>query len=391
MINQLFWTALGGAVLFSILGIFIIWASIKHKSTSIKVGLFLMTLLGPATLGVCWNLQVLFMENDGVLWGRLMSGDASTTWAIGSLGLIVGSGLSLGALSLFNRFTGVFFSAAAFALVWIVLYLHPTPHYVPMPPWADKLVWFAILAGGAGGCVYLHLKLQPYLTFLQYPATFAAGLVSLLSLANGVAYFQVDRPIDLASLDPSARIKDMGCLSCHSMGEVGYPIPGGGLESVASRSEDAVLAFLLSPDAEKAKQYGIRENPTGQMAGVRLSEEEASLLTEALAQLFEVKPPSKLGPGWDHIEMILTEKTCLACHTLQGEGAPDGGIGGPLEAASEYELDVLVQWLMEPTAENAVRFKLREIATGAMTTFALPEDQATEMARWLKSLENGEP
>jgi cytochrome c5 len=280
------------------------------------------------------------------------------------------------------------FSAVAFALVWIVTYLHPTPHYVPLPPWTDKLVWFAILVGGATTCVFLHLKLQPYLSFLQFPVTLAAGMVSFLSLATVVAYYLIDHPVPLAKLEPAERIKNMGCLSCHSMGGVGYPIPGDGLESVASRSEYVVLAFLMNPDAEHAKQYGIREIPTGEMASIHLTQEEAKLLTEALTQLFEVKPPSKLGPGWDHIEPILTEKTCLACHTLHGEGAPDGGIGGPLEESTKHELNVLVQWLNEPTAENAVKLNIREVATGAMTTFALNEEEANEVAKWLKSLEN---
>ena len=172
------------------------------------------------------------------------------------------------------------------------------------------------------------------------------------------------------------------------MGEVGYPEPGGGLESVASRKEDSVRAFLADPSAENAQKLGIRENPTGEMAGVRLTSEQVDAITEALKSLFDIQPPSTLGPGWDHIEPILTEKTCMACHTLKGEGAPQGGIGGPIEAAAKRNREILIEWLQDPSFDKATSLKIRETPLGAMMSFPLPEEQAKQVADWILSLES---
>ncbi|MBN2328935.1 MAG: c-type cytochrome [Candidatus Omnitrophica bacterium] len=386
MMNELLWIALFGAILFTCSGLLTIWAHFKKKDLLRNMGLYAVTLLGPITLGVCWKAQMQLMEADGVIWARLMSGDASIVWAIGSVGLIAGAGLALGALSLLERAKGIYVGALAFALLWVVIFLHPTPHYVPMPAWLDKLIWFALLVGGAAFCLTIYMKYRSYLKLFQLPVIIAAGLFPILALAYPAALVQVSRPLDLSQLPPDQQIKQMGCLSCHSMKGEGYPIPGEGLESVASRKEDVVRAFLADPSAENALKFGIRTNPTGDMAGVRLRDSEVDILTEALKSLFEVQPPSKLGPGWDHVEAILVEKTCLACHTYAGEGAPQGGIGGPLENASAFQEETLVEWLKKPSAENAVALKIRETPMGAMEIFALPEEQAKEAAAWLKSL-----
>ncbi|MBZ0254599.1 cytochrome c, partial [bacterium] len=159
---------------------------------------------------------------------------------------------------------------------------------------------------------------------------------------------------------------------------------------VASRTEDVVLAFMSNPNAANAKELGIRENPTGQLAGVVLSAKEVALITEAMTTLFEIKPPAGLGSEFERVEVLLTEKTCMACHTLAGEGAPDGGIGGPLESAADMDLEILTAWLIEPTFENATKFKLRDFVTGAMASFALPEEDAKLMAQWIKTLKPSE-
>lgn len=350
-------------------------------------GLFILALLGPIVLWLCWWNQLLFREQDAVFWGRLMAGDVAGVFRIGSVGLIVGSGLALGALSLVQRISILLYpSALIFASVWFIIYLHPTPHYVPIPEWLDKLVWFGCVIGGAAAALAVYHRLQDRFGGMDKPGAVAAALVSTLSLASLLAQDQALRPIDLAPLSAEARIKDMGCLSCHSIGNVGYPIPGGGLESVASRTEDVVLAFMKNPDAETAKELGIRTEPTGEMAGVRLTDEEARLLTEAMKELFEILPPSALGPGWENVERILEQNTCLACHSVYQDGAPGGGIGGPIEKAAILDKDVLTRWLIEPTLEMARELGISENPMGAMTAFALPEEEALEVAEWILTL-----
>lgn len=386
MQNGMMWIALLTAILFSLSGVLTLWAQITKKEALRNFGLYAITLLGPITLGICWKAQMQLMAADAVFWGRLMAGDASKVWAIGSLGLIAGTGLALGALAVQDKAKGIAVSAAAFALVWIVLYLHPTPHYVPMPSWVDKLIWFALTVGGAVFCGIVYVKFQPLLKVFQIPVSMVAGLIPWVALAYPLSLYQVSTPVDLAALEPADQIAAVGCLSCHSMNGAGYPHPGGGLESVASRKEDVIRAFLAEPSVDNAKRFGIRENPTGEMAGVHLSDTEVDTLTEALKALFPLQPPSKLGPGWDRVETVLTEKTCLACHSLKGEGAPQGGIGGPLENAAKLPLETLVDWLKEPTAEKATVLKISESPTGAMTSFAIPDDQAQEVASWLQTL-----
>ncbi len=386
MQNELIWIALCGAILFCFSGIVTLWAQASRKVTISKISLLSLTFLGPLTLGFCWKAQLEMMAEETILWARLMAGDASTIWAIGSLGLIAGTGLALGALSLQDKAKGILFGAIAFSLIWIVVYLHPTPHYVPLTPWQDKLIWLGLIVGGAIISLIIYLKFQSYLTIFQVPMVLIAGVVPLLSLGYPYAIFQVNQSIPLSQYSPEEQIKQLGCLSCHTMNGMGFSDPGEGLESVASRKEDALRAFLAEPTAENAKRFGIRENPTGEMAGVHLNESEVNSITEALKTLFKVQPPSKLGPGWDQVEAILTEKTCLACHSFHGEGAIDGGIGGALENAAKLDTDTLVEWLKDPSAENAVKLKIRETPIGAMVSFSLSDDQAKEVARWIQSI-----
>ncbi len=349
-------------------------------------GLWLMTITGPIGMAVCWQMQLMFRAEDAIFWSRLMAGDLKQLLSYGSLGVIAGSGLALGGLSLNKRSFPVFSGAVFFASLWYIIYLHPTPHYVPMEPWQDKLVWFVLVVGGSIVSVFTFLRLKDYLQFVQFPLSGLAGLVSILSVLLITGYDMAQRPLPLENLGAEARIKDMGCLSCHTMDGIGFPEPGGGLESVASRTQDVVLAFMKQPDAATAKELGIRDNPTGEMAGVTLTNEEAVLLTEAMAELFEVQAPSDLGAGFERVEVLLEEKTCMACHTLNGEGAPDGGIGGPLEKAAPMELDTLTNWLIEPTLEKAIEYEISDFPTGAMASFALEPEDAKLMAEWIRTL-----
>lgn len=389
MPNGLLWIALSGTILFSLMGLLTLWAHAAKKESLRNADLCAITLLGPISLGICWIVQMQLMKDHTVFWGRLMSGDASKVWAIGSLGLIAGTGFALGALSLqkSSKAAGVFLGSFAMMLSWIVLYLHPTPHYVPMPAWQDKLVWFALLVGGSAVCLIIYIKFHAQLKFLKAPATYIAGIFPLVALGYPLAIGQALTPLDLGQMQPTEQIHTMGCLSCHTMNGVGFSKPGEGLESVASRSEEDVRAFLAAPNSENAKKFGIRANPTGAMAGVHLNESEVNALTDALKTLFALKPPSQMESGSEQVKAILTEKTCLACHTLKGEGAPQGGIGGPLEEGAKLSEETLVEWLKKPSAVNATALKIRETPMGAMESFSLSEEQAKLLAAWLKSLE----
>ncbi|MBI1387928.1 MAG: c-type cytochrome [bacterium] len=359
---------------------------LRNRDGWTRAGLWIMTIAGPVSLAVCWKAQVLFRAEDAIFWSRLMAGDTSIYFAIGSVGIIAGSGLALGALSLGQRPLPLFSGAVFFAAMWYIIYLHPTPHYVPLEPWQDKLVWFILVVGGAGASLATFLLFKPFLNRLETPVTLIAASVSFLSIVTLAGFEMARRPLELAEFDAAARIRESGCLACHSMNGEGFPEPGGGLESVASRTEDVVIAFLTKPDGETAKELDIRQEPTGEMGGVHLNEAEVAQFTEALKTLFEVKPPSKLGPGWERVEEIFVEKTCLACHTYKGEGAPGGGLGGPFEKASERDRDILVKWLMAPTFENAIALKISESPMGAMTAFPLPKEDAELVADWLKSI-----
>ncbi len=379
-----------GILLFFHSGLIMLFGILRKKPGWSRFGAAGMAIIGPITLAVCWNGLLLFREENTVFWSRLMAGNESVIFALGALGIIAGSGLAMGALSLGDKMIHFGLAALSVSLSWIVLYLHPTPHYVPMPPWADKAVWFLILVGGsvAGFYVYTKLRSLTLLTYLKTPLYLAAGIPAVLSLSTLSAHYQASQPIDLQPLSAQERITSLGCLACHSMEGVGYSDPGGGLESVASRNVDTLRAFLLQPDAETAVELGIRDDPTGEMAGVQLTEEQVDLLVEALQSLFEVKPPSSLGPGSEQVEAIFVEKTCLACHTVSGEGAPQGGIGGPLEASAKHSREVLIEWLQNPSAETATRLNIREQPMGAMQSFSLTQEQSEIVADWLLTLQS---
>ncbi|MEW6237795.1 MAG: c-type cytochrome [Candidatus Omnitrophota bacterium] len=377
-----------GVVLFALSGALALVGGIRKKAVLSQVGLLLISIIGPATLILCWRTQVLFRAEDGVFWARLMAGDASLPWSIGSMALITASGLAVGALALGERSATIYAGAFFLASSWTIAYLHPTPHYVPMPPWADKLVWFALLVGGAVVSIIVYKTWREKLKIFHGPLLIAASVFSFASVSLLAAHDRADDPIDLSQMGNTERIAAMGCLSCHRMGEEGPLEPGGALDSVASRREDAVLAFLLAPTAEEAVKLGIRQKPTGDMAGVKLTPDQAGKLMEALKALFKIQPPSMLGPGHEAVEAILADEkhTCLACHSVKGLGAAQG-IGGPLENAAKRSEEVLIQWLMQPTAENAAKLKIREQPMGAMASFALTEEETKIVAAWLITLQ----
>jgi len=358
---------------------------LKKKSWQ-ETGLRLLPIIGPITLAVCWFALNQYRVEETLFWSRLMAGDAARWFSLGSLGLIAGSGLALGTLALGERKGDVLGGAFFVACLWIFLYLHPTPHYVPMPEWADKTIWFGLLVGGAITSVVVYHAIRPFLRWVTPPLLCGVTLLALLSLLSLAAHLQAGKPLILSRLEAKSRIQAAGCLACHTQGGEGRSLPGGGLESVASRAEDVVKAFLQKPDAESARKFGIRDQPTGEMAGLHLTEEQVASLVDAMKILFTIKPPTLLGPGFEKVEAVLTEKTCLACHTLKDLGAPGGGIGGPLEQTAKFSEDILKEWLLDPSAEKAKKLGIREQPMGAMASFRLTEENATLTAKWLKSL-----
>ncbi|MFW6169759.1 MAG: c-type cytochrome [Planctomycetota bacterium] len=386
MRDPLFWINQLGVIVFVFSGLVAVFARLKKRDTLHQVGLAVMAVIGPCTLFLCYQVQETFRAEDAVFWSRLMAGDVSRIWAIGSLGIIVGSGLAVGALALTRNAIALFAGAVFFACSWYVLYLHPTPHYVPLPPWLDKLIWFATIVGGAAACIVVFYKLKDILKRFLTPLTLLAGLFGLLSAPMLYSQWAAQTSVDLSKLEPKERIVMLGCLSCHVMDGVGHEEPGGAIEAVAARNESTVRAFLAQPDKETAERLGIRRPASGEMAGVKLTPEQVELLTDALMSLFDVKPPSDLGPGAESVEAIISENRCLDCHAVRGEGQPGGGIGGDLSAAAARSEDVLVQWLIEPTRENAEKLGIRDEPMGAMVDFALEEDDARAVARWLKTL-----
>jgi mono/diheme cytochrome c family protein len=386
MDSMLLWLNQLGIVLFILSGLAAAFGCMQRKDKLHEAGLFMMAVLGPCAFLICWEAQELFRQSDAVFWGRLMAGDVSKIWAVGSVGIIVGSGLALGALSLRSNKLAMYIGAFFFACSWYVFYQHPTPHYVPMPAWVDKLIWFINTVGGAALCIFVFIQLQsklkPFLSLL----TFLACVAGLASSTLLVSQLTAQGDLDISAMTARERIESMGCLSCHTMGGVGYPIPGDALESVAARSETTLKAFLAKPDKETAEKLGIRKPATGEMAGVALSSTQIDLLTEALIELFDVQPPSDLGPGTEAILPILTENSCLDCHGLGDKGAPGGGLGGPLEHAARYSHETLVKWLQAPSADNAKALEIRTEPMGAMEAFPLNEEESHIMADWIRSL-----
>ncbi len=375
-----------GLVLFAFGGLIILVGGFARKPLWKEIGALIAAIMGPLTLACCWFVLLDIRQNETVYWARLMAGDAADFFATGSLGLIVGSGLAVGVLSLENRLASLRVGAIFLALSWIFLFLHPTPHYVPIPGWLDKLVWFMVLVGGAGICVVVFRKLKDRLRSFSMPLFILAGIFPLLSLVTFSAHKQAQVFLDLGSMPMEQRLSMIGCLACHSMNGEGQSNPGGGLEAVTSRTEDDLRGFLLEPTDQNAKQFNIRENPTGDMAGVHLTPGQVNALLEALSKVYGFRQPVSKDVSMEGVESILAAKTCLACHSVGDRGAAGGGVGGTLEDAAKLGQETLRAWLLNPSADNAKQLGIRENPVGAMGNFALTEEEADVIVPWVLSL-----
>lgn len=376
-------------LLFVFTGFFMIITTTVNQPKWQRICLVSIPALAIMLLISYWYAQTGYRTEDTVFWGRMMSGDGAQLLSIACLGILCSSVSALLAMSLGNKLLDVLTGSVCIMAVWLIIYWHPTPHYVPLTETQDNAAWFILLSGLAVTCILIYSRLQKHLERFRPAAAVVAGITAMMPLTLLFAHVRTLTPIDLHPLSATERIQVMGCLSCHTMDGHGQEHPGGAIESVASRSEDAVLAFMLEPTAEKAKEFKIRQNPTGEMAGVMLTETDAQLLTEAMKELFAVKPPTMLGPGNEHIEAILIKNNCLACHTVKGEGAPDGGLGKALEQSAHRPVEVIVDWMMNPSAENAVKLHIRTEAEaiGAMDGLALNREDAEAFAHWVKTLQ----
>ena len=200
------WLAEIGSIVFAIAGVCAAFGIISKKTKIKEWGALVAAIIGPVTLFLCWLGLSGARETDTVFWSRLMAGDAAELFAVGALGLIAGSGLAVGALSLGNRFSALCVGAFFLALSWIVLLLHPTPHYVPIPSWLDKMVWFCSLVGGAAVCIVVYLKFRDLLSRFA-PLLSIVGALALLSLLTIAAHNQARQPLDLGALEPEQRLR----------------------------------------------------------------------------------------------------------------------------------------------------------------------------------------
>ena len=389
-LTAMLWADRTALVLLTLAGLIALVASLRKNVQWTQTGAISIAVLGPLTLGVCWGALDLFSERETLFWARLMAGEASLIFALGTLPLILASGAALACLSQIcaaeGKKLGLYISSAALALSWIVLYLHPTPHYVPMPPWLDKTIWFGLLVGGGALCAAIGTF---RITLPFEPKFILGGLAGLLALAPMPMILQAHAiagsPMELAARDAQGRIQAAGCLVCHTAKGVGYPEPGGALESVGARTLKDAVAFLSAPTADTARELGIRETPTGAMGAIHLTSDEAQLLADALFEHLDVEP---VPPPIDSeaVKQVFTAKFCLACHSLQGQGAPGGGVGGPLEPASKHGGDVLRAWMKEPNSDNAKKLGIRETPTGGMAAIKLTDEEVELIVSYLLTL-----
>ncbi|MDX9754162.1 MAG: c-type cytochrome [bacterium] len=375
-----------GLLVFFLAGLLAVTGRLMYKEAWHRTGLLMMAIVGPITLFVCYEAQEMARVTDAVFWGRLMAGDVSKLWGLASLGLIAGSGLAVGALALNRNALSLYVAALFFASAWLVLLQHPTPHYVPIPNWLDKLIWLGVIVGGAGVSVLVFQKFREQCKGFLTGVTVLAGGMAILSAVGFYAKSTAQTTLSLETLESKTQITALGCLSCHTMDGKGYEQPGGALESVSARTETALREFLLDPSKESAEKLGIRNPATGEMAGIKLTPEQVDHLVQTMVSVFEVQPPSSYGEGGEQIEVIFKAKSCMDCHSFKGDGAPNGGLGGPLENAAKFSEETLVSWLKKPSAENAKTLGIRTDPFGAMEAFALNEEEAAIVAKWLKTL-----
>jgi arabinogalactan oligomer/maltooligosaccharide transport system permease protein len=147
---------------------------------------------------------------------------------------------------------------------------------------------------------------------------------------------------------------------------------------------DTSLLPLPDPDLLSLDNFGdlvTRSKVEG--LGPELSDAEARALAAELAAIPEPAPPAPavdavLGPGEPAaleparpalqpdpgLLERLERKRCLSCHRLRGHGRD--GLGGSLDRVGRLSRATLVDWLQQPTRDNARALGLRRDPIGAM-------------------------
>jgi len=392
MVGELLYLNEISLLLFLLSGLTLLSGGVSGKEKLSGKGAFGLAIFGPVSLILCWEILEGVREKNTLVWSRLMAGDSSETFAIGTLFLILNIGAAILCLALIKRGEakkGIFYAAVIiFFIIWIVRLFHPTPHYVPLPSWLDKLIWLIIILISIGVC-FLVLKSK-----IQIPHSWIKGFIIMTGIISTAipfpliifSHYNSYSSIDIKSLLPVQRIENPGCLSCHTAKGKGFKDPGGALETIQSRSKETVVEFLKEPTKEKARALKIRENPTGQMSNVNLTDEQAELIGAGLFEYLGVKPQL---PELDdrQIKKIIEKHNCLACHSYQGEGPPEGGMGGAFEDSITGRSELLIKsWLKNPSAANAVKLGISEDPFGAMSDMILTDEEIDLLSKFFVSM-----
>jgi hypothetical protein len=379
-------------ILFAVSGLLLLIGQLTKKDKLIKNAAIGLAILGPLSLLICWGILDEFRDNDTLFWSRLMAGDSSIPFSIGSLFLIIVSGAAVFSLTLISKSndkkSSLYTAFIFFFAIWIVRFLHPTPHYVPMPGWMDKMVWFVIILGVIGVCTTLNklnLELPSSLTrtFIVFTGIFAMVLpFALISFSH----YKANTSIDLSAMSPENRIISLGCLACHTAKGTGHKYPGGELEFIQSKTKETITEFLKEPSKEKAISLKIRENPSGQMSGVHLSGAQAELIASSLYEYLGVLP-SVTKVDEKVVKSIIEKNDCMSCHSLKGEGAMNGGMGGPFEkAAANLTKEKITAWLENPSSDNALKLGISKDPLGSMSDIKLTKEEIETMVNYIHSL-----
>lgn len=378
-------------LLFAVFGFILIIGVVTKKDKWIKTGTVGLAISGPLSLAFCWVTLDEVRDNNTIIWSRLMAGDSSFPFSMGTLALIVAIGAAVFCLTLIMNPDGkkgaLYLAFLFFAGIWFIRLAHPTPYYVPMPDWLDKLVWLLIILGEIGLCIILIKFVKALPSFLKKILMVFTGFIAIAMPFPLISYshYKSNSIIDFQPLSAEKRIKIPGCLACHTAKGKGHKFPGGGLESIQSKTRETIFAFLKEPTRAKAKELKIRDNPTGEMAGVHLSESDARLLTSALFEYLGVSPTLPPIDG-NAVKSIIEKNKCLSCHSLAGHGAPKGGIGGPFERAAKlYTEESLRAWLENPSSDNAIKLGISKEPYGIMSNIKLSKEEIVTIVRFIIS------
>ena len=125
------------------------------------------------------------------------------------------------------------------------------------------------------------------------------------------------------------------------------------------------------------------------MAGVHLTLDNVNALIEGMGKSCD--QPIRVGSKMpDAVKRIFKNGNCLSCHSLQGKGASNGGMGGDLDQVGKMGEKKLRSWLAEPTAANARKLGISNSPTGAMASVKLDKNDRDAVVDYLMDVYNRE-